>query len=50
VRVREVIRPIEVDGWYPVATKRGRRQYRHPEKPGRITVAGQPGDDLSRDR
>lgn len=45
--VREVVRLIETDGWYLVATKGSHRQYRHPRKSGRITVAGHPADDLA---
>jgi len=40
--VREVIRLIEADGWSLVATRGSHRQYRHPEKPGRVTIAGKP--------
>jgi predicted RNA binding protein YcfA (HicA-like mRNA interferase family) len=47
MRVREVVRLIEADGWHLVATKGSHRQYKHPEKPGRITVAGHPADDLA---
>ena len=38
---------IEADGWYLVVTKGSHRQYKHPEKPGRITIAGHPVDDLA---
>ena len=47
MRVREVVRLIEADGWHLVATKESHRQYKHQEKPGRITVAGHTGDDLA---
>jgi predicted RNA binding protein YcfA (HicA-like mRNA interferase family) len=47
VKVRDVIRRIEDDGWYLVATRGSHRQYRHPTKPGRVTVPGKPGDDLA---
>lgn len=47
MRVREVIRLLESRGWYLVATKGSHRQYKHPSRPGRITVAGHPGDDLA---
>jgi predicted RNA binding protein YcfA (HicA-like mRNA interferase family) len=30
-----------------VAQKGSHRQYKHPTKPGRVTVAGQPKDDLA---
>ena len=38
---------IEEDGWYLVVIKGSHRQYKHPEKLGRITIAGHPGDDLA---
>ena len=47
LKVREIIKMIEEDGWYLVVTKGSHRQYKHPEKPGRITIAGHPGDDLA---
>jgi predicted RNA binding protein YcfA (HicA-like mRNA interferase family) len=45
--VREIIRLIETDGWRLVATRGSHRQYRHPDKPGRVTVAGKPSDELA---
>jgi predicted RNA binding protein YcfA (HicA-like mRNA interferase family) len=30
-----------------VAQKGSHRQYKHPVKPGRVTIAGHPGDDLA---
>ncbi|MCS7288695.1 MAG: type II toxin-antitoxin system HicA family toxin [Roseiflexus sp.] len=42
-----MIRLIEEDGWYLVATKGSHRQYKHPVKPGRVTIAGHPNDDLA---
>lgn len=47
MKVREVIRLIEADGWYLVETKGSHRQYKHPVKPGRVTIAGHPNDDLA---
>jgi len=47
MKVRDVIRMIEHDGWYLVATKGSHRQYKHPAKTGRVTIAGQPGHDLA---
>jgi len=46
MKVREVIRLIEADGWILVATRGSHRQYKHPTKRGRVTVAGNPGDDV----
>jgi predicted RNA binding protein YcfA (HicA-like mRNA interferase family) len=47
VKVRDAIRMIEEDGWYLVATRGSHRQFKHPTKPGRVTVAGKPSDDLA---
>lgn len=47
VKVREVIRLLEKDGWTLVATRGSHRQFKHPAKPGRVTVAGKPSDDLA---
>ena len=47
MKVREVIKRIEADGWYLVATRGSPRQYKHSTKSGRVTIAGHPNDDLS---
>ncbi len=47
MKVREVIKLIEKDGWYLVTTRGSHRQYKHPIKPGRVTVAGKPSHDLA---
>lgn len=47
MKVREAIRMIEDDGWYLVETRGSHRQFKHPSKPGRVTVAGKPSDDLA---
>ena len=47
MKVREAIRLIEDDGWFLVATRGSHRQYKHPTKPGRVTIAGKPSDDLA---
>jgi len=47
MKVREVIKLIEADKWFLVATRGSHRQFKHPSKPGRVTVAGKPGDDLA---
>ena len=38
---------LEQDGWALVAQKGSHRQFKHPTKPGRVTVAGKPSDDLA---
>jgi predicted RNA binding protein YcfA (HicA-like mRNA interferase family) len=37
---------VEQDGWRRVVTESGHRQYKHTKKPGRVTISGQPGDDM----
>ncbi len=46
MKVREVIRLIVSDGWQFVVTEGSHRQFKHPSKPGRVTVSGHPGDDM----
>jgi len=47
MKVRDVIRLLEGEGWFLVATRGSHRQYKHPVRPGRVTVAGKPSDDLA---
>ncbi len=35
----EIKRMLEADGWVHVGTKGDHWQYRHPTKPGRVTLA-----------
>lgn len=46
MKVREVIRQIEKDGWVKVAQDGSHRQYKHPVKKGRVTIAGPLNDDM----
>lgn len=41
------MRLIQDDGWFLVATRGSHRQYKHPTKPGRVTIAGHPNDELA---
>ena len=47
MKVRDDIKAIEADGWAFVAQRGSHRQYKHPGKPGRVTIAGHPGDDTA---
>jgi predicted RNA binding protein YcfA (HicA-like mRNA interferase family) len=47
MKVRDVLRMIEQDGWFLVATRGSHRQFKHLSKAGRVTVAGKPSDDLA---
>jgi predicted RNA binding protein YcfA (HicA-like mRNA interferase family) len=45
--VRELIRILTADGWYEVRSGGGdHRQFKHPSKPGRVTVDGKAGQTL----
>jgi predicted RNA binding protein YcfA (HicA-like mRNA interferase family) len=46
VKVREVINLIENDGWMLSRTRGSHRQYKHPAKPGLVTIPGKLGKDL----
>lgn len=47
MKVRDAVKLIESDGWFLVATRGSHRQFKHPAKPGRVTIAGKPSDDLA---
>jgi len=47
MKVREVLRMLNDDGWFLVATRGSHRQFKHPTKTGRVTVPGKPNDDLA---
>jgi predicted RNA binding protein YcfA (HicA-like mRNA interferase family) len=38
---------VEQDGWRLERARGSHRQYKHPWKPGRVTIAGHPSDDLA---
>ena len=46
MKVREVLRRLRADGWVRVATKGSHRQFKHPERPGRVTVSGKPSHTI----
>jgi len=48
VKIREVIKLIEDDGWYLARTKGDHRQYKHPVKKGLVTISGKSSDDVSK--
>ena len=47
MKISEILARLQEDGWYLAATRGSHRQFKHPEKPGRVTVAGKPSDDLA---
>lgn len=48
MKVKEIIRIIERDGWFLVRTKGSHKQYKHSVKKGLVTVSGhKPSDDIA---
>jgi predicted RNA binding protein YcfA (HicA-like mRNA interferase family)/predicted RNase H-like HicB family nuclease len=47
VKFREIVRLIEEDGWQLTRQRGSHRQYSHPTKPGRVTIAGHPNKDCA---
>jgi len=47
MKVSDLLAVLRNDGWLLVATRGSHRQFKHPVKPGRFTVAGKPSDDLA---
>ena len=48
MKVRDVIQLIQDDGWYLVRTRGSHRHFKHPRKPGLVSVAGHPSVDVPR--
>ena len=48
MKVREVTKLIEDDGWYLARTKGDHRQYKYPVKKGLVTISGKLSDDVSK--
>jgi predicted RNA binding protein YcfA (HicA-like mRNA interferase family) len=47
MKIGEILRMLQADGWFLVATRGSHRQYKHPVEPGRVTVPGKPSDDVA---
>ena len=48
MKVRDVIRMIEKDGWYLVGTRGSHRQYHHSVKKGKVTISGRLGAEIKK--
>lgn len=46
MKVRDLIRLLEDDGWVMARSKGSHRQFRHSSKPGSVTVSGNAGRDI----
>jgi predicted RNA binding protein YcfA (HicA-like mRNA interferase family) len=47
VKIRDVVKMLESDGWSVVRQRGSHRQFKHASKPGLVTVAGKPVDDVA---
>jgi predicted RNA binding protein YcfA (HicA-like mRNA interferase family) len=47
VKVKEVIKVLEEDGWQLVQTRGSHRQFKHSVKSGKVTVAGKLSLDMT---
>jgi predicted RNA binding protein YcfA (HicA-like mRNA interferase family) len=48
MKVKDIIRLIEADGWFYSRQAGSHRQFKHPVKKGTVTVAGKTSDDLAK--
>jgi len=46
MKVKELIKRLESDGWIRTRMKGSHRQYKHPTKNGTLTVSGKPNVDI----
>lgn len=46
MKVRDLIKLLEADGWVLACIRRSHRQFHHQSKPGTVTVAGKPSVDI----
>jgi predicted RNA binding protein YcfA (HicA-like mRNA interferase family) len=46
MKIRDVLKLLHWDGWVLRNQEGSHRQYVHPAKPGKVTVAGHPSDEL----
>jgi predicted RNA binding protein YcfA (HicA-like mRNA interferase family) len=45
-KVRDLIKLVEADGWFLIDTVGSHRQFKHPTKSGKVTIAGKLSDDV----
>jgi predicted RNA binding protein YcfA (HicA-like mRNA interferase family) len=45
--VAEILKRLNREGWILITTRGSHRQYKHPVRPGRVTVAGKLSDEVA---
>jgi predicted RNA binding protein YcfA (HicA-like mRNA interferase family) len=48
-KVKEVIKLLEEDGWVLFYWRGDHRQFKHPTKPGKVTVRGKPNETVDQE-
>lgn len=46
-KVKDVLALLKADGWELIATRGSHRQFKHPDKAGKVTVNGHASEVLS---
>ncbi len=46
MKVRDVLKRLQDEGWQQVRQRGSHRIFQHPTKPGIVVVPGKPGDDI----
>jgi len=47
MKYRDILKMVEKDGWRLVSQEGSHRQFRHPVKRGRVTIAGHPSKEAA---
>jgi predicted RNA binding protein YcfA (HicA-like mRNA interferase family) len=47
VKVKDIIKRLQQEGWKQVRMRGSHRQFKHPLKKGRVTVSGKPSDNVA---
>lgn len=47
MKVRDIVRVLEANGWRLARTRGSHHHYKHPTSSGLVTVPGRGGDDLA---
>ena len=47
MKVRDILKQLEEDSWFLARIRGSHRQYKHPAKPGLVTIPGKPNDELA---
>lgn len=47
VKIKDVVKMIEKDGWFVVRSRGSHRQFKHKTKKGLVTIAGKPSAEMA---